>query len=146
MCPECPPDMKPEEPAPGSKCTVGCKCVPVGPVAPLIPVMCPQFHCPGRVGKCFKIAGCDFCNCLPPCPPISKLIDCPQPCSADVVVKGCTICLCGPPRFLLCPLRLCKLKCSYGFEQDNQGCSTCKCKPRRPIEIRPDQIGAPGTK
>jgi len=140
MCPKCPPGMKPEKPAPGTKCRVGCKCVSAIPPLPSMP--CPAISCPsGRFGNCIKIDGCSFCHCLPMCPP---MIRCPEPCKIKTF-KGCPVCECSLPPRRACPPVLCAMRCLHGVEVNDQGCRTCKCKPRRPIEMRPDQVGAPGT-
>eukprot|EP00795_Rhopilema_esculentum_P002551 gene2551-747_t len=125
MCPECPEGFRTERPwTEDVDCSqISCKCIPTGQSSPKKP--CPMIHCPGgRFGACRNVDGCDFCECLPICPPIPPV--CPKECKKGKR-RGCPFCHCTvkPP---VCPLAMCAMYCEHGFERDDKGCNICKCR------------------
>ena len=64
------------------------------------------------------------CKCLPLCPTIPDI--CPQGCEKQMK-DGCPYCQClveSPT----CPKVACLMYCPLGYENDVNGCPTCKCK------------------
>eukprot|EP00794_Sanderia_malayensis_P020243 gene20243-22225_t len=107
---------------------------------------CPMMACgPGyRFANCKTIDSCLFCSCKKICE--SMPVPCPRDC--DVIFEdGCpSRCRCRSRPLPPCPLATCMMHCEDGFQVDQNGCQICRCKGSVPMEIKPQEPGAPGTK
>lgn len=105
---------------------------------------CPKLVCDKNCKNGYQAdhRGCPVCECktdVVKCPPTVCKNNCKHGLKVDKF--GCPLCQCKKKE---CSKTMCRMYCLFGFEKDSEGCVSCNCK-RIPIEIKPYQVGAPGT-
>ena len=111
----------------GGKTEFSCVCIPDISFEEPEPVECAHHSClNGKLGDCRKMGKCTVCKCFP-----SHCQNVPRACAQGCTMQtedDCPKCYC-PVKRSLCPPN-CQMVCPYGYEKDERGCNTCKCKPK----------------